>query len=123
MPDQNIEMSTLINNFNEAVNQHDLDATMAFMTADCVFENTSPFPDGTRFEGQAAVRGFWADFFKGSPNAHFDIEDLIAADDRCVTRWTYHWIDAEGRAGHIRGADVFRVRDGKIAEKFSYVKG
>ncbi|MBS1243923.1 MAG: hypothetical protein H6R41_460, partial [Deltaproteobacteria bacterium] len=24
---------------------------------------------------------------------------------------------------HIRGVDVFRVRDGKVAEKLSYVKG
>ncbi len=25
--------------------------------------------------------------------------------------------------GHVRGVDVFRVRDGKVAEKLSYVKG
>ena len=32
---------------------------MALMTADCVFENTLAAPDGERFEGATAVRGFW----------------------------------------------------------------
>jgi hypothetical protein len=30
--------------------------------------------------------------------------------------------DKEG-PGSVRGVDVFRVRDGKVAEKLSYVKG
>jgi hypothetical protein len=29
----------------------------------------------------------------------------------------------EGKPGHVRGVDIFRVRDGKLAEKLSYVKG
>ena len=29
----------------------------------------------------------------------------------------------DGTPGHVRGVDVFRVRDGKVAEKLSYVKG
>ena len=28
-----------------------------------------------------------------------------------------------GGPGHARGVDVIRVRDGKVAEKLSYVKG
>jgi hypothetical protein len=31
--------------------------------------------------------------------------------------------DTAGNAGHVRGVDAFRVRDGKVAEKLSYVKG
>jgi hypothetical protein len=38
-------------------------------------------------------------------------------------RWTYSWVDPSGTPGHIRGVDVYRVRDGLIAEKLSYVKG
>jgi hypothetical protein len=29
----------------------------------------------------------------------------------------------EDKPGHVRGIEVFRVRDGKVAEKVSYVKG
>lgn len=107
-----------IDRFNEVFNRHDVDAVMALMTDDVIFENTSPFPDGTRYEGQAAVRAFWEEFFAGAPQAHFETEEAIFAGDRCVTRWVYSWGD-----GHIRGADLFRVRDGKVAEKLSYVKG
>ncbi len=31
--------------------------------------------------------------------------------------------DAAGTKGHVRGVDVFRVKDGLSSEKLSYVKG
>jgi hypothetical protein len=43
--------------------------------------------------------------------------------ERCVMRWNYSWVDAAGQKGHVRGVDVFRVRDNLILEKLSYVKG
>ena len=113
---------TVVRRFNDACNAHDVDAIMTLMTADCVFENTRPAPDGTRFEGQVSVRGFWEQFFHNSPQARFDFVDMFASGDRCVVRWTYHWVKESG-SGHVRGVDVFRVRDGKVAEKLSYVKG
>jgi hypothetical protein len=33
-------------------------------------------------------------------------------------RWRFDW-----GSGHVRGIDLFKVRDGKVAEKLSYVKG
>jgi ketosteroid isomerase-like protein len=113
----------IIERFNEVFNKHDVDGIMALMTDDVVFENTSPRPDGERCEGQQAVRGFWERLFSGSPHARFDAEDIFAGGDRCTVRWDYHWVDAEGKPGHVRGVDVFRVRNGKVAEKLSYVKG
>ncbi|MEZ4705896.1 MAG: nuclear transport factor 2 family protein [Caldilineaceae bacterium] len=112
-----------IQRFNAAVNTHDVDAVMALMTPDAVFENTYPPPDGERFVGAAAVRGFWADFFGASPNAAFTTEEIVACGERAFVRWWYHWTDAQGNRGHIRGVDIFRVRDGKVAEKLAYVKG
>lgn len=112
----------VVERFNEAFNRHDVDGIMQCMTPDCVFENTRPAPDGTQIVGQDAVRRFWEEFFARSPQARFDTEDLFVAGDRCVVRWVYHWM-RDGKAGHVRGVDVFRVRDGKVAEKFSYVKG
>jgi ketosteroid isomerase-like protein len=113
----------IVERFNEAFNQHDVSAIMALMTDDVVFENTSPSPDGERYEGQAAVRGFWERLFADSPRAHFETEDSFAAGDRCMVRWRYTWTGSDGTQGHVRGVDVFRVRDGKVAEKLSYVKG
>ena len=113
-----------IQRFNEATNRHDIDAMMALMTDDVVFEDTIPPPDGERHEGQAAVRAVWEELFRATPTAAFETEELFAAGDRCVVRWRYRWAaDQPGKPGHVRGVDVFRVRAGKIAEKLAYVKG
>jgi len=113
----------VINQFNEAFNRHDVQPVMALMTEDCVFDNTYPPPDGERFEGQEAVRRFWEGFFHSSPDAVFQSEEMIVHEDRCVIRWRYNWTSTDGSRGHVRGVDVFRVRDGKVAEKLAYVKG
>lgn len=119
---RNEETLAVVERFNDAFNRHDVEAIMAAMTEDCVFDSTRPPPDGERFEGQAAVRAFWESFFSRSPDARFETEEIFAAGDRCVVRWVYRWI-REGQPGHVRGVDIFRVRDGKVAEKLSYVKG
>jgi len=112
-----------VTRFNEAVNQHDLEATMALMTDDCVFENTYPPPNGKRFVGQNSVRSFWSDFFESSPQARFEFEEVFASGERAFVRWLYRWQNADETTGHIRGVDIFTVRTGKVAEKLSYVKG
>jgi ketosteroid isomerase-like protein len=117
-----VDALAVVRRFNHAFNRHDVDGIMEMMTADCVFENTRPAPDGTRVEGAAAVRETWVQMFARSPQARFEFSDLFVAGDRAVGLWTYHWVK-DGVPGHVRGVDVFRLRDGKIAEKLSYVKG
>ncbi|MBN9390136.1 MAG: nuclear transport factor 2 family protein [Chloroflexi bacterium] len=112
-----------IERFNEAFARHDVPAIMALMTSDCLFEGTFPAPDGQYYRGQAEVGAFWTAFFNGSPNARFETEEIFAAGDRCVARWVYHWVSEAGKPGHVRGVDIFRVVEGKVAEKLSYVKG
>jgi hypothetical protein len=109
--------------FNEALNASDVDAMMELLTDDCVFENTAPAPDGTRYQGQAAVRTFWAEFFRSAQGQHIEFEEIAAWEDRCMMRWCYQWQGADGNPGHVRGIDLYRLANGKIAEKLSYVKG
>lgn len=120
--DQSAATLAAIERFNAAFNRHDVDAVMAAMTDDCIFDSTRPAPDGERIVGQAAVRAFWEAFFQRSPQARFETEEIVALNDHCVVRWVYHWV-RDGRPGHVRGIDLFRVRDGRVAEKLSYVKG
>lgn len=109
--------------FNEALNAGDVDGMLACLTPDSVFENTDPPPDGTRINGLAAQRVFWQAFFQSASQQQIEVEEIFAAGERCVMRWIYHWVDPTGQPGHVRGVDVYRVVNGKIAEKFSYVKG
>ncbi len=111
-----------VERFNEAFNRHDVDAVMAAMTDDCVFESTAP-PHGERFVGAAAVKRAWDEFFASSPTAHFDAEDMIVSGDACVVRWRYSWTEPGGTTGSVRGVDVITVRDGLVTEKLAYVKG
>ena len=124
-PDQSpkIDITTIVIRFNDALNARDIDSMMRLMTPDCVFENTYPSPDGTRYEGQAAVRAFWEEFFRSSSNAHFQIEEIFGTGNRCVMRWMYQWAAPDGNTGYIRGVDVYRIENDLIAEKLSYVKG
>jgi len=119
------EIATLkvVEQFNAAFNRQDVIAIMELMTPDCIFGEPYPPPDGSMYEGQEAVRAYWERFFAESPLANFTFYDLFASTDRAVVRWTYHWVEKDGKKGHIQGVDVLRVRDGQIAEKFSYVKG
>ncbi|MEJ5202002.1 MAG: nuclear transport factor 2 family protein [Anaerolineales bacterium] len=109
--------------FNEAFNRHDVPGMMRLMSDDCVFENTSPAPDGSVYLGKEAVTAFWEDFFRQSPHAHIEIEEIFSTSNRCVMRWRYDWVDTAGNKGHVRGADIFMIRDGLICQKLSYVKG
>ncbi|WP_350281017.1 TIGR03086 family metal-binding protein [Kribbella sp. HUAS MG21] len=109
--------------FNAAFDRADLDAIMDLVTEDCVWESTSPAPDGVRFEGAATVREEWAKLFEGTADPHFETEETVVLGDRAVVRWRYSWGEEGGGRGHVRGVDVLRLRDGKVAEKLSYVKG
>jgi ketosteroid isomerase-like protein len=107
----------VVQSFGEAWAGHDLDAALAMVTDDCVFDATGPAPDGVRHVGPDAIRAAWQPIFEDVAST-FEEEEIFAAGDRVVQRWRYNW---EG--GHVRGVDVFLIRDGLVAEKLSYVKG
>jgi ketosteroid isomerase-like protein len=115
--DRQMNPLEVINAFGDAWARHDLDAAVAMLTDDCVFEATGPAPDGVRHVGKEAVRAAWQPIFDDA-SSRFDAEETFAAEDRVVQLWRYSWGN-----GDVRGVDVFRVRDGLVAEKISYVKG
>jgi len=117
---KNIE---IVRRFNDALNLADVETMISLLSEDTIFENTDPAPDGTRYAGKRDVSAFWQEFFRGSASARIEAEEIFEVQDRCIMRWIYYWRDKQGNEGHIRGVDVYRLRDGLITEKFSYVKG
>jgi ketosteroid isomerase-like protein len=113
---------TAIDSFNEVFNRHDADAMATLLTEDTVFEDTSPPPDGQRVEGKAAVIEFWRKWFAHNVDARFDAEEVIVSGNRGTVLWVYRKV-RNGQPWHLRGVDIFTVRDGKIAAKLAYVKG
>ncbi len=117
MTDESRSALDIVTAFGAAWTSKDLDATLAHCTPDFVFESTDPAPDGVRHIGHEAARQAWKSIFE-DPASKFTVEDTIAVDDRVVQLWRFDW-----GTGHVRGVDVFRVRDGQVAEKYAYVKG
>jgi ketosteroid isomerase-like protein len=112
-----MESVEVVEEFGAAWSAHDLDAVLRLVTDDCIFDATGPAPDGMRHVGRSAIRRAWEEIFSDA-TSRFQPEETFAANDRVVQLWRYDW-----DGGHVRGVDVFRVRDGKVAEKLSYVKG
>ncbi len=109
----------VVEEFTEALNRHDIEAVGAFFTDGAIFETTNPAPDGERFEGRTAIVANLAEMLASTPGAHFTNEEVIDdGGERVTVRWRYDWGD-----GHVRGVDVMRLEDGKIAESLAYVKG
>ncbi len=109
--------------FSAAFGSGDVEAIMARMSEDCVFEATGPAPDGLRYVGAAAVRAVWEDLFAHTTDAAFTEEEAFTHGDRGVLRWRFSWTADDGTPGHVRGVDVLTFRDGLVSEKLSYVKG
>jgi ketosteroid isomerase-like protein len=68
------------------------------------------------------VVAFWRTWFANNADAKFEAEDVIVSGDRAVVRWVYRKLRNE-QPWHLRGVDVFTVREGKVAAKLAYVKG
>jgi ketosteroid isomerase-like protein len=111
-----------VDKFNEAFNRHDADRLAALLTDDTVFEDTSPAPDGRRIEGKAAVTEYWRGWFARNADASFEVEEAIVSGSKVIVRWVYRK-KRNGQPWHLRGVDIFTVREGKVAAKLAYVKG
>lgn len=109
--------------FNEAFNRHDVTGMMKLVKDDCLLEHHEPAPDGTSCTGKTAVAQFWHAFFQASPHAHKQIEDIFGMGKRCILRWKYEWVNAEGQQNYVRGVDIFHIKNDLISEQLSYIKG
>ena len=117
------DLLTLLDRFADAWNRHDLDALMAMMTDDCVFQaSAGPERDGQRSEGPQSVRTAYAAVFEAFPDAHWANPTHFAVANRGVSEWTFTGTQRDGTRVEVTGCDVFTFRDGKIAVKNSYRK-
>ncbi len=64
----------------------------------------------------AAAKEFFIKYLEANPNAHVQIDDLIAEGDKVVVRFTVHGL--EGKTW--TGIAIHRYEDGKIIEDWAY---
>lgn len=119
-PDATLE---LLQAFAEAWNRHDVDALMACMTEDCVFEASAGAEVcGTLYAGRDAVRAGFVEVWAVFPDAHWGNARHFVQGERGVSEWVFTGTRADGSRVEVQGCDLFTFRDGRIARKNSYRK-
>jgi ketosteroid isomerase-like protein len=106
--------------FFDAWARHDLDAAMACMAEDAIYDEFN----GKVWRGHDEVReGFLPQFRGDYGDIQFHVEDLFidAEAGEALARWlcVFEW---KGARRSWRGLDILRFRDGLITEKLTYAK-
>jgi steroid delta-isomerase-like uncharacterized protein len=114
---------SLLEAFGAAWNAHDLEALLSMVTDDCVFETAAgAHAHGNRFEGKEALRAAFPAAWQVWPDARWEEATHFVSGERGVSEWTFRGTARDGVATEVRGVDLFRFRDGKIAHKDTYRK-
>lgn len=109
--------------FEEAWNRHDIDALMAFMHDDCIFDTAAgALACGTRHVGRDAVRAAFPAAWKAFPDAQWRNARHAVFGERGVSEWTFTGTAADGTRIEADGVDLFTFRDGLILVKSVYRK-
>ena len=114
-----VDLTETIGRYNDAWNDHDLDAIMAMHAPGMVFENHTA---GERAEGDA-VRDHIGAIFANWPDLRFRGRRLYARDGLVVSEWTATGTHADGRRLEWDGIDVFPFENGLILRKDVYSAG
>jgi uncharacterized protein (TIGR02246 family) len=107
----------LIDRYDAAWNEQDVDAIMAFHTDDVVFHNHNA---GECVAGAAAMREHVAAIFAKYPDMRFRRRRLYVGPDFATSEWTASATLPDGRRAEWDGVDIFPLRDGLIARKDVY---
>ncbi|HET8741853.1 MAG TPA: nuclear transport factor 2 family protein [Gaiella sp.] len=114
--DSAAELERMIERYNDAWNEHDLDAILSFHAPGMVFENHTA---GERAEGDA-VREHIGAIFENWPDLSFSGRRLYARDGLVVSEWTATATTPDGRRLTWDGVDVFPCENGLILRKDVY---
>ena len=108
--------------FLDAFNRHDVEAVMGFFADDAVFVSAYGTPDGQTFQGREAIQTYFARFFQGVKNVRFSEDNHAVAGEQGYSEWTLTGTLPDGSPLNVRGCDLFRFNNGKIARKDTFMK-
>ena len=109
--------------FNVAFNNHNVEKMTSFFSVDCLLESPSPSPEGSLYSGKNPVTSYFQGFFRDYPDVSRKIEDIFSQGFQCVMRWRQTWVNDAGENKSVRGVDIFKVKENRICELYSYTKG
>lgn len=99
-------------------NKHNLDAFDKYFSADFIIHFANADQNAEQYKGLCQA------YFSAFPDLHITTDDLLAEGNKVVKVWTanststgdFMGIPATGKPVVIKGIEVFRIENGKIAE-------
>ena len=110
------DIETLLQRYDAAWNDQDLDTIVAYHAPGMVFENHTA---GTRAEGDE-VRDHIAKIFENWPDMRFCGRKLQVGHALAVSEWTASATKPDGQKIEWDGVDIFEFEDGLIKRKGVY---
>ncbi|MGH3105376.1 MAG: nuclear transport factor 2 family protein [Gaiellaceae bacterium] len=110
------DLERAIERYNQAWNDHDVDAVVALHAPGFVFHNHTA---GERVEEESA-RDHIAGIFANWPDLSFRGRRIYARDGLVVSEWTATATHPDGRRLEWDGVDIFPFENGLIARKDVY---
>lgn len=106
-----------------AWNAHDVDALLALMTPDCIFDAAAgPFAYGQRHVGHPALRLAFSAVFQTFPDARWHDAVHSPAGDRGFSVWMFRATGPGGRMVELHGLDLLHFRGALISGKDTFRK-
>jgi steroid delta-isomerase-like uncharacterized protein len=109
------ELERLIERYNQAWNDHDVETIVRLHAPDFVFHNHSR---GERVSGHAA-REHIAQIFRNTPDLSFRARRIYVREGLVVNEWTAS-ATLDGRRAEWDGVDIFPIENGLIKRKDVY---
>ncbi len=116
-------LTRLLESFGAAWNRHDIEALMACMHDDCVFEAVAgPDACGARHQGPQAVRKAFESAWLTIPDAQWRNPRVWVKGEQGVVESTFTGTAADGAHIEANMVDLITFRDGKILRKNAFRK-
>jgi ketosteroid isomerase-like protein len=117
--------AALFERYLHAWSTSNVDEICAMTHPDGVYEASyGPHPYGNRFVGPEGVRAGLEAMHAASTNrsSSHEYHHTYLYGDLGFARWTSDFVDKDGVAGSVEGADFFEFRDGLVLAKLAYRK-
>src|SRR5438128_2705022 len=115
------EARSVVERFVTAINAHNLEAIVNCFAPD--YRDVEPaHPTRQISGGHAEVHKRWGTVLQSLPDFRTEVERLVVEDD---TAWIEHdWSGtrADGTRLHLRGVNIFGIRDGQFAWGHIYME-
>jgi steroid delta-isomerase-like uncharacterized protein len=112
----------------DSVGKKQLDEAMANLAEDAVDD----FVAIGRFEGKAAIRGFFEELLTAFPTFEIAVERIVGDDATAVVQWKasgdfsggpFQGVEPTGKYVEIQGVDVMNIVDGTVRHNTIYYDG